>query len=214
MPSIALAYNYIGLILETLAQLEPAIDAYLTAVQLNPRFYAARENLANARVRLEEEQYLRMSNLDPEKASAKFYEELYSKPLEAGKPIPGWMYLDADSFLLKGWAGHRTRPGRTGYDPLDRDFEFAHVEGVIIRRLFTGRFRTRNPVFLFIMACMGVVYSLFGLLPLLLADPATIGASIIAIPYAVLGIGILFNVYLSLRLEKANQEEENGFTFI
>ncbi len=214
LPRIAIAYNYLGLVLETLGELEAALDAYLTAIQLNPRFYAVRENLANARVRLEEEQYLRMSNLGSEKASVEFYEALYSNQLEAGQPIPGWMYLDADSFLLKGWAGHRTRPGRSGYDPLDRDFEFAHVEGVIIRRLFTGRFRTRNPVFLFIMACMGVLYSLYGLFPMVLAVPGVIWMGLMGVPYAALGMAILFNVYLSLRLEKTEQEEENGFTFI
>src|SRR5690349_11629098 len=47
MPSIAIAYNYLGLVLQTLGQLEPAIDVYLKAIQLNPRFYPARENLAN-----------------------------------------------------------------------------------------------------------------------------------------------------------------------
>jgi tetratricopeptide (TPR) repeat protein len=213
IPRIAIAYNYLGLVLETLDQLEPATDAYRTAVQVNPRFYAARENLANARVRLEEEQYLRMSNLNPQKTGTEFYEALYSEPLEAGMPIPGWMYLDADAFLLKGWAGHRTRPGRSGYDPLDRDFELAHVEGVIIHRLFIGRFRTRNPVFLFIMACMGVLYSLYGLFALLaLTDPDMIGLGIMGIPYMVLGAAILVNVYLSLRLEKP--EQENGFTFM
>jgi tetratricopeptide (TPR) repeat protein len=214
MPGIAIAYNYLGLVLETLDRLEDAIEAYLTAIQANPRFFAARENLANARVRLEEEQYLRMSAMDLRQASAEFYEALYSEPLEAGMPIPGWMYLDAEAFILKGWAGHRTRPGRTGYDPLDRDFELAHVEGVILRRLFTGRFRTRNPVFLFIMACMGVVYSFYGLFPLVLADPGTIVVAIADIPYAVLGMAILYNVYLSLRLESPNPEEEKGFTFI
>jgi len=35
--------------------------------------------------------------------------------------------MDEKSFFLVGWAGYRTRQGRSGYDPLDRDFEFAHV---------------------------------------------------------------------------------------
>ena len=38
MPGIAMAYNYLGTILEELEQLEPAIDAYLKAIKLNPRF--------------------------------------------------------------------------------------------------------------------------------------------------------------------------------
>src|SRR6266498_240087 len=49
MPSIAIAYNYLGMIFQTLDRLEPAIDSYIKAIQLDPRFYPARENLANAR---------------------------------------------------------------------------------------------------------------------------------------------------------------------
>jgi len=50
-------------------------------------------------------------------------------------PVPGWVYTDENAYWLWGWPGHRTRPGRTGYDPLDSDFESAHIEGVIIRQL-------------------------------------------------------------------------------
>ena len=57
MPNVALAYNYLGLILQTLNQLEPAIDAYHKATELNPRFYAARKNLVEARISWEAEQY-------------------------------------------------------------------------------------------------------------------------------------------------------------
>ena len=65
MPSIAIAHNYMGLILQTANQLELAIESYNKAIQLNPRFYAARENLANAKVAWEEEQYHVFSNLPP-----------------------------------------------------------------------------------------------------------------------------------------------------
>ncbi|MGE5374530.1 MAG: tetratricopeptide repeat protein [Bacteroidota bacterium] len=213
LPRIAIAYNYLGLILETLDRLEPAIDAYLTAIQLNPRFYTARENLANARVRLEEDQYLGMSSLELEKTGTEFYETLYMKTLEPGMPIPGWAYLDANAFLLRGWAGHRTRPGRTGYDPLDRDFEFAHVEGVILRRLFTGRFRTRNPVYLLIMACMGISYLVPGLWLLGIRDWLQLMGEVMYIPYLGIGVALLVNVYLSLRAGKPDEDKDQGFTF-
>jgi len=61
MPEIAIAYNYLGLILEELEQLESAIESYLKAIRLNPRFFAARENLGNARLKQEEEQYRQAS---------------------------------------------------------------------------------------------------------------------------------------------------------
>jgi hypothetical protein len=38
-------------------------------------------------------------------------------------------------------------------------------------------------------------------------------AGIINSPYLVIGIALLINVYLSLKLEKAGEYEDNGYTF-
>lgn len=216
MPSLAIAHNYLGLILQTLDQLEPAIDSYLKAIQLNPRFYAARENLANARVILEEEQYIRAANFVPD--NTKEIDETnteFDEPLliAEGEPIPGWMYLDANAFFLTGWAGHRYRPGRSGYDPLETDFELAHMEGVIIRRLITLKFRTRNLFYLLVMAFMGILFSLYGAAPFILGNLEGLMVGIISSPYLMVGIALLMNVYSSLRLEKPDEYEDNGYTF-
>lgn len=219
MPRIAIAYNYLGLILQTLDQLEPAIEAYLKAVQFNPRFYAARENLANARVRWEEEQYLRMTNLVPneneeQSVTNSEYEKSHdTEKVKDGFPVPGWVYLDANSFLLIGWPGYRNRPGRSGYDPLERDFEYAHMQGVIFRKLITRKFRTRNPVYLIFMTFMGVLYFLYGAVPFTLGNGIGFLTGVISSPYLVVGTALLINVYLSLWLEKAGENEDNGYTF-
>jgi len=143
LPDIAIAYNYLGMILEELEQTGPAIQAYLEAIQRNPHFYAARENLANARVKWEQEQYRQIA-ISME-AGDQAQEEQAGLPeavdwqkaisAEDDLPVPGWVYTDENAYWLWGWPGHRTRPGRTGYDPLDSDFESAHIEGVIIRQL-------------------------------------------------------------------------------
>ncbi len=221
IPSIAIAYNYLGMILETLDQLEPAIDAYLKAIQLNPRFYAARENLANARVRLEEKQYHLVAlggqseTQEGDETSTKFDESQVSKIAESDVPIPQWLYMDEKDFLLVGWAGHRTRQGRSGYDPLDTDFEFAHMQGVVIRLLITCKFRTRNPIYLLLMAFVGLVYSspLFGITALFQGNWGFLLFIIIYSPYWIVGIALLINVFLSLRLEKSNEYNDNGHTF-
>jgi len=221
MPSIATAYNYLGMVLQTLNHLERAIDSYLKAIQLNPRFYAARENLANVRVRWEEEQYLQASNLVPNEdeqeseTNTEFGESLDSEIVEGENPIPGWMYLDANAFLLVGWAGHRTRPGRSGYDPLDRDFEFAHMQGTVIRLLITRKFRTRDPIYLLFMSYLGLIYSLplLGAIELLQGNLNYIPFIIVYSPYWIVGIAFLINVYLSLRLERTDESEDNGYTF-
>jgi len=219
MPSIAIAHNYLGMVLQTLGRLEPAIDSFLKAIQLNPRFYAARENLANARVVWEEEQYIRMTNIVPDEneeeseTNSEVDISLDSEIADSENPIPGWMYLDANAFLLTGWPGHRTRPGRTGYDPLDRDFEYAHMQGMIFRRLITRTFRTRNPVYLILMAYIGVLYVSYGILVFTLGNWYGVFTGILSSPYLVVGIALLINVYLSLRLEKLGEHEDNGDTF-
>jgi tetratricopeptide (TPR) repeat protein len=213
MPSLAIAYNYLGLILQTLDQLEPAIESYLKAIQLNPRFYAARENLANARVAWEEEQYRFVTNLVPDNSQETTIEFDEFKIPVSNEPIPQWFYMDEKAFLLVGWPGHRTRYGRSGYDPLERDFEFAHVQGVIIRQLLTCKFRTRNPVYLIFMAYVGIFYFLSGVITFTLGDLAGIFVGILYSPYLIVGIALVINVILSLRLEKAVDNEDNDYAF-
>jgi tetratricopeptide (TPR) repeat protein len=213
LPSIAIAYNYLGLILQTLNQLEPAIEAYLKAIELNPRFYAARENLANARVSWEEEQYRLFTQLREDNILETNIEFDESQFPESDEPIPQWLYMDERAFLLVGWPGHRTRYGRSGYDPLERDFEFAHMVGVMIRLLLARKFRTRNPIYLISMAYVGLLYFLYGVLPFTFGNLAGIFAGIIYSPYLIVGIALLINVFLSLRLENSVEYEDNGYTF-
>ena len=229
MPEIAIAYNYLGLILEQLGQVEPAIEAYLKAIQLKPRFNAARENLANARLKLEAEQY-RQASLqnrdgtngedsspdDKEDIPWDFDETEDTKIPGNGDPAPGWIYLDEKSFLLAGWPGHRIRPGRTGYDPLDTDFEAAHIEGVIIRLLFTRRFRTHHPVYLFVMAYLCILFCL----PLFflwgINSQNYLASMLLLIYYSpiwILGIALLINIFSSLLTKKPDASEDNGSAF-
>ncbi len=57
---------------------------------------------------------------------------------------------------IPGDIGYRTRDGRTGLDPMDSRQELASLEGHFIRRLFTGRLRTRNRFYLVGMAMAAV----------------------------------------------------------
>lgn len=213
MPNLASAYNYLGMIFQTLNQLEPAIETYLKAIQFNPRFYAARENLANARVAWEEEQYRLVKHENSNNAQEMSFEFDESKLQVTNEPIPQWLYMDEKAFLLAGWAGHRTRQGRSGYDPLERDFEYAHIQGTIIRALLVGKFRTRNPLYLVSMAFVGLLYFLFGALPFTFGNLNGIIAGIIYSPYSIVGALLLASVYQSLRLEKSTEYEDNGLTF-
>jgi tetratricopeptide (TPR) repeat protein len=213
IPNIAIAYNYFGLILQTLNQLESAIDSYIKAIQLNPRFYAARENLANARMSWEEEQYRLFSSLPLSEAQETAIEIDESQIPESEEPLPQWLYMDEKAFLVVGWAGHRTRQGRSGYDPLEGDFEYAHMQGVIVRLLLNRKLRTRNPIYLIFMTFVGFLYLLYGIAPFMLGNFVGVITGIISIPYSVVGILLLTNVYLSFQLEISDEIEDNGHTF-
>jgi tetratricopeptide (TPR) repeat protein len=222
LPEIAPAYNFLGMVLQELNQLESAIDSYLKAILLNPRFYAARENLRNARIYLEEEQYRQASTIyefdgqeENEISNIEIDELQLVEWEEIDNLIPGWYYLDEKAFTLVGWPGHRTLPGKSGYDPLETDFEQAHMTGLIIRLLITGKFRTKNPIYLLFMTFLG----LFFCLPLITVPVLIYGESnsilplILFSPYIIIGIAIYVNVILSLWCVKSEQKSENTITF-
>src|SRR5574338_934128 len=58
---------------------------------------------------------------------------------------------------LPGFPGYRLREGRSGLDPLDTDWEAAHMEGTFYRNLFTLRLRTRNTFYLILMFVFGII---------------------------------------------------------
>jgi hypothetical protein len=59
--------------------------------------------------------------------------------------------------LYQGMPGYRNRPGRSGLDPLDTNAEYYHLMGVFIRKVFTRRLRTRDPLYLAMMVIFGVI---------------------------------------------------------
>jgi hypothetical protein len=117
-------------------------------------------------------------------------------------------YLGPAPYLPKtawvpGWPGYRHRPGRSGYDPLENDFEAAHMQGVLLRLVLKRRIRTRNPVYLALMTIFGMVACLPGLLAvaLIISGWPYVGGGLIALmfysPSIVVGVAVLANVYLS-----------------
>jgi hypothetical protein len=64
---------------------------------------------------------------------------------------------DHDKSSIPGYPGYRTRPGRSGYDPIDRGREAGHMQGVFWRQALTGQLRTRKPIYLILMFLFGVL---------------------------------------------------------
>ncbi len=81
------------------------------------------------------------------------------------------------------------------------DFELAHIQGVLLRKLFTLKFRTRNPIYLFVMIMCGLIFSLplvfsFGLI--LQNFTAALVDLLVFSPVIALGLVLLMNAVLSI----------------
>lgn len=74
----------------------------------------------------------------------------------AGGEIPSEYYLGSAA-ELPGWPGYRTQSGRSGYDPLDINFEATQMQGRFIHHLITGSLITTEPVYLILLAVTGLL---------------------------------------------------------
>jgi tetratricopeptide (TPR) repeat protein len=229
LPEIGPAHNRLGMVLEELGETGLSVDCYLHAIWLNPRFYDARTNLANALVRLETQQYqladqgaLNFSSPEDDLFFAALEQDLEEdidfdddddetedddqyedeqKPVRTLMELPGWCRTDRPGFMIPGWPGYRFRHGRFGTDLLDCEFERGHLMGVIVRQTMRGRFRTRNPVYLFFMLLIGLFYSLLlmGVIsPIINHSFLILIFSILYLPYGLFGIMLIVNALKSL----------------
>ncbi|MFC1879001.1 hypothetical protein ACFLZW_03725 [Chloroflexota bacterium] len=115
-------------------------------------------------------------------------------------------YLDPTA-SLRGWPGYRTRPGRSGLDPLDNHFEWAHMQGVFLRRLFTGSLRTKNPIYLNLMGLIGGAI----IAPIIILFFTNTGSAVslccIMNIYVPVGAALLVNLYLNI-VDRSKDEFE------
>jgi hypothetical protein len=110
-------------------------------------------------------------------------------------------YLSENERFLIGWPGYRTRPDKSGLAYADSYAEWGRVMGLAIRWLITGRFKTRNPVYLFFIAMIGLLYTAPLLVILFTASQGFHIRFVIFIMYSpciILGVLLLVNFVLSL----------------
>ena len=123
------------------------------------------------------------------------------RPLPEQSPEEEAPWLPRHARELPGWPGYRTRPGRSGYDPLDTEFEWAHMQGLFLRALVTGRLRTRNPAYLALMLIVGFAAIAPSALALIAVDsPPGFGLALAFTmsPFAFFGIALLVNAIRSM----------------
>lgn len=100
---------------------------------------------------------------------------------------------------LIGWPGYRTSGNRSGLGYIETQAEWAHMQGLMFRWLVTGKFKTRNRFYLFLLTLFGAL----NICPLLLlfsppGRQALFQNSLAFLSGILIGILVLINVLLSL----------------
>ena len=90
------------------------------------------------------------------------------------------------------------------------------MQGVILRLVFTGKFRTLNPIYLLGMTFFGLIACLpllWGLGTLILGDLYAFAVLVMWIPCWYFGLVLLWNVYLSLFVSDEDLDNSQGKVF-
>ena len=125
----------------------------------------------------------------------KRYRKKYSSPIDITEH-------DDNAKYLIGWPGYRTSKNKSGLDYVQTQAEWGHMQGVMIRWLLTGKFRTHNPIYLLGMIFIG---TFFGCIPIFfIFYEAFIGGNwlilivFIMFPTVLVGLLLLVNAVLSI----------------
>ena len=111
---------------------------------------------------------------------------------------------DNNARYLIGWPGYRTAHNKSGLGYMETQAEMAHMQGVMLRQMITGKFITHNPIYLFMMILFGL---LVGIIPLMMLFAeifissnfiVLFFATPIILPYIVVGIALVINVVISI----------------
>jgi hypothetical protein len=111
--------------------------------------------------------------------------------------------LDEKTQFLLGWPGYRTSHDKSGLGYIETQTEFAHFQGLALRWLVTGKFRTHNLIYLLAFTLFAIVTGVFPLIAILIElfvekNYGILIALIALLPYMGVGVLLLVNVILSL----------------
>jgi hypothetical protein len=129
--------------------------------------------------------------------------KLRERQRRLSEPIDIFEYDENARFLI-GWPGYRTANNKSGLGYVETQAELAHMQGLMLRWLITGKFISHNPIYLFLMFTFGL---LAGGIPLVLVlaeifNSHNLGfmpfATPLFSPYVLVGILIIINVLISL----------------
>ena len=117
---------------------------------------------------------------------------------------------DKEIYLV-GWPGYRNARGRSGLGYVETQAEWAQMKGRLFRMMVTGQTITRNPIFLFGMFIVGLIY----LLPLILSLLEMIGGNsteyilfLVFSPVWLFGLLIFRSVFIAVFGRSLEEEEQ------
>ena len=112
-------------------------------------------------------------------------------------------FYERKTKLLVGWPGYRNLPGKSGLGYIETYAEEARMESLFTIWLFTGKFRTHNPIYLVVLFILGIIMGgiPFWLIVDNLLQTGTLQMAmtlLCATPYIAAGLAILINILLSV----------------
>ncbi len=113
--------------------------------------------------------------------------------------------FDETATLIPGSPGYRVARNRSGLGYLETRAEWARMQGLMLKWLVTGKFKTRNPVYIIFMLIFGIVWA--SPIPLIFysffnwdiySAQNFLYATAISSPYIALGALFLINAGISI----------------
>lgn len=205
LPGTAPAFTALGEAWLAVNKPDEALEAFQTAVKIDPEYSRGRTGMRNAQVMIKEMPPRADEDIDPaeivevDNQAVQFNPDDFEKNQDELEDTPAWVYLEQQDMSVRGSAGHRVRSGRSGLDPLDTQMELSRFEGGLIRRLFTGHLRTHDPLYLTGMVVLDILF----LFPLILIAgsgnfPGNVVSDIVVL--CPCGMSIIIGVALSYNL--------------
>lgn len=102
-------------------------------------------------------------------------------------------YLEP-TVVLEGWPGHRNLPEHSGLDPVESNYEAAHITGVLLYEVFRSDMRPHSALYLLLVPALGVLLIAPLAVALYLAwigDTTPLAGWVFMLPLALLGAALL-----------------------
>jgi len=126
--------------------------------------------------------------------------KLRERQRRLSEPIDIFEDNDTAKYLI-GWPGYRISRNKSGLGYVETQAELAHMQSQMLVWLFTGRFITHNPIFLFLFTVFGLITGVIPLLTMLAELFTTGNFEFLAyfmpvLPLVAIGVALFINAMI------------------